>query len=39
MAVVDAAYKALLKATHPDAGGSQAAFEEAQRAYREARAR
>lgn len=34
-AVIDAAYKAMLKSTHPDVGGDQASFEEAQRAYKE----
>src|SRR5215217_163061 len=36
MPVVDAAYKAVLKTAHPDTGGSQKQFEDAQRAYRDA---
>lgn len=34
--VIRAAYKAKLHEVHPDKGGSQAAFEELQKAYREA---
>lgn len=34
--VIDAAYKARLKTSHPDAGGAQGEFESVQKAYEEA---
>ena len=36
--IIDAAYRALARAAHPDAGGSDAAMAELNRAYEEARA-